>query len=195
MHEEAFSVEQIVALLKQAQLGVPVGITLDGYPASHRSVHGMPTEDQAWNHTKLRSSKYPNNLIEQDHRDIKSRPGLMLGFNDFDYAATTIAGIELLRRIRKGQFALGRLGLRSRTVPAIWNAVLAASSLLLLGPLCATRTSLHQNPHRNIAQKNRSESANHGCGRLCFKTASCCRSSKFFQAPDHAESRRSGLAW
>jgi hypothetical protein len=50
----------------------------------------------------------------------------MLGFKDFDCAATTIAGIELLRRIRKGQLALERLRLRSRTVPAIWNAVLAA---------------------------------------------------------------------
>jgi hypothetical protein len=29
----------------------------------------------------------------------------MLGFKNFDCAATTIAGIELLRRIRKGQFA------------------------------------------------------------------------------------------
>jgi transposase-like protein len=123
---EAFSVEQIVAVLKQAELGVPVTITLDGYLASYRAVHEMPTEDQAWNHTKLRSSKYLNNLIEQDHRGIKSRPGPMPGFKNFDCAATTIAGIELLRRIRKGQFALGRLRRRSRTVPAIWNAVLAA---------------------------------------------------------------------
>jgi hypothetical protein len=50
----------------------------------------------------------------------------MLGFKNFDCAATTIAGIELLRRIRKGQFALGRLRLKNQTVPAIWNAVLAA---------------------------------------------------------------------
>jgi hypothetical protein len=72
----------------------------------------MPGEDEAWNHTKLRSSKYLNNLIEQDHRGIKSRTGPMLG--------------ELLRRIRKGQFALGRLRLKNQTAPAIWNAVLAA---------------------------------------------------------------------
>jgi transposase-like protein len=30
--------------------------------------------------TKLRSSKYLNNLIEQDHRGIKSRTRSMLGF-------------------------------------------------------------------------------------------------------------------
>ena len=86
----------------------------------------MPREDEAWKHIKSRSSKYRNNLIEQDHRGIKSRTGPMLGFKDFDCAATTLAGIELLRRIRKGQFALGRLHLKNQTAPAIWNAVLAA---------------------------------------------------------------------
>ena len=84
----------------------------DGYAASQRAVREMPGEDEAWNHTKLRSSKYLNNLIEQDHRGIKSRTGPMLG--------------ELLRRIRKGQFASGRLRLKNQTAPAIWNAVLAA---------------------------------------------------------------------
>jgi transposase-like protein len=86
----------------------------------------MPGEDEAWNHTKLRSSKYLNNLIEQDHRGIKPRTGPMLGFKNFDCAAITIAGVELLRRIRKGQFASGRLRLKNQTAPAIWNAVLAA---------------------------------------------------------------------
>jgi transposase-like protein len=76
--------------------------------------------------TKLRSSKYLNNLIEQDHRGIKSRTRSMLGFKNFESAAITIAGIELLWRIHKGQFALGPLRLDKQTPPAIWNAVLAA---------------------------------------------------------------------
>jgi DDE domain len=42
-------------------------------------------------------------LIEQDHRSIKLRLGPMLGFKKFRRAATTIAGIELMHRIRKGQ--------------------------------------------------------------------------------------------
>lgn len=67
----------------------------------------MPVENEAWKHIKLRSSKYLNNSIEQDHRGIKYRTGPMLGFKNFDCAATTIAGTELLRRIRKGQFVLG----------------------------------------------------------------------------------------
>src|SRR6202051_3635432 len=104
----------------------PHTITLDGYAASHRAVREMQNADMLPKSMKLRSSKYLNNLVEQDHRGIKSRTGPMLGFKNFNCAATTIAGIELLRRIRKRQFALGRLRLKNQTVPAIWNAVLAA---------------------------------------------------------------------
>ena len=77
--------------------------------------------------TKLRFSKYLNNLIEQDHRGIKFRTRPMLGFKSYESAAITLAGIELLRRIHKDQFALSRLRLKSQAAPTIWNAVLAAS--------------------------------------------------------------------
>ena len=110
----------------RTQKRAPVSITSDGYAASHRAVHEVRREDEEWKNTKLRSSKYLNNLIEQDQCGIKSRTGPMLGFKNFGCAATTIAGIELLRRIRKGQFVLGRLRLNNQTAPAIWNAVLAA---------------------------------------------------------------------
>lgn len=48
--------------------------------------------------------KYLNNLVEQDHRFIKRRVRPMLGFKSFTAAASTIAGIELVNMIRKGQF-------------------------------------------------------------------------------------------
>ena len=48
--------------------------------------------------------KYLNNLVEQDHRFIKRRVRPMLGFESFKSAASTIAGIELVNMIRKGQF-------------------------------------------------------------------------------------------
>jgi hypothetical protein len=54
----------------------PFSITLDGYAASHRAVREMPREEEAWKNTKLRSSKYLNNLIEQDHRGIAQLPPL-----------------------------------------------------------------------------------------------------------------------
>jgi hypothetical protein len=50
----------------------------------------------------------------------------MLGFKNLDSALTTIAGIELLRRIHKNQFALRRLRIKSLSAPLVWNAVLAA---------------------------------------------------------------------
>jgi hypothetical protein len=50
----------------------------------------------------------------------------MLGFKIFERAAVTIAGIELLHRIRKGQFNLGRLRTAGQHAPALWDAVLSA---------------------------------------------------------------------
>jgi len=50
----------------------------------------------------------------------------MVGFKDFKNAAVTIAGIELMHRIRKGQFALARLGVQGQAASTIWNAVLTA---------------------------------------------------------------------
>jgi transposase-like protein len=67
-----------------------------------------------------------NTLIEHDHRGVKLRIGPMLGFKWFSTAAIMLAGIELLRRIYKGQFNLGGLHLKDRSTPAVWNAVLAA---------------------------------------------------------------------
>jgi transposase-like protein len=109
----------------KGQGSTPRTVTLDGYAASHRAVRETKAEGQMPLGTKLRSSKYLNNLIEQDHRGVKLRIGPMLGFKRFQTTAVTIAGVELLRRSYKGQFRLGRLGLKDRSASAIWNAVLA----------------------------------------------------------------------
>jgi len=77
-------------------------------------------------HTRLRSSKYLNNLIEQDHRGIKSRTERCSDSKSYNSAATTVAGIELLYRIRKQQFSLSRLRLKDQAAPVTWKAVLAA---------------------------------------------------------------------
>jgi hypothetical protein len=50
----------------------------------------------------------------------------MLGFKRFRCASVTIAGIELMHRIRKGQFALSKLQTAGKTAPEIWTSVLAA---------------------------------------------------------------------
>ena len=104
----------------------PKTITLDGYAASHRAVREMKADGLLPEDTEVRSSKYLNNLIEQDHRNIKSRTKVMLGFKRFRSAATTISGIELMHRIRKGQFDLATLDLKDTATPTVWNAVLSA---------------------------------------------------------------------
>jgi len=53
---------------------------------------------------KVWTSKYLNNIIEQDHRRIKQRIYPMLGFRNFKYATVTISGIELAHQMRKQQF-------------------------------------------------------------------------------------------
>ncbi|MGH9745543.1 MAG: IS6 family transposase [Candidatus Acidiferrales bacterium] len=111
---------------RQSQGRLPKKITLDGYQASHRAAREFLKEHQDGARTTIRSSKYLNNIIEQDHRSVKLRLGLMLGFKRFWRASITIAGIELMHRIRKGQFKLGRLRIQDNRVPEIWNAVLAA---------------------------------------------------------------------
>lgn len=48
----------------------------------------------------------------------------MLGFKQFRNAAVVIAGIELMRRIRKEQFGLP-LNIKETAAPAVCNAVLS----------------------------------------------------------------------
>ena len=108
--------------------GPPRVITLDAYAASHRAVRELKSEGRLPKRVRVRSSKYLNNMIEQDHRRIKQRIRPVLGFKRFDSAAVTIRGIELVQKIQKHQFKIGTLGGRSAPMPELWNAVLAASS-------------------------------------------------------------------
>ena len=106
--------------------GAPRVITLDAYAASHRAVTELKSTDMLPERVRVRSSKYLNNVIEQDHRRVKQRTRPMLGFKRFDTAAVTISGIELAEKVKKNQFKIGKLPGRPATAPAIWAAVLAA---------------------------------------------------------------------
>ena len=82
--------------------------------------HGLPekiTIDQSGSNTAaiqhynklhktdivIRQSKYLNNVVEQDHRAVKRLTHPMLGFKSYWAACCTIAGIEVMHAIRKGQ--------------------------------------------------------------------------------------------
>lgn len=88
---------------------------MDGYAASHRAVREMKADGELNGDTKVRSSKYLNNLIEQDHRGVKSHLDPMLGLRRFRTAALTIAGIELLLRIKKGSIQPWEAALQRQT--------------------------------------------------------------------------------
>ena len=88
---------------------MPRVITLDAYAASHRAIRELKSEGHMSSRVRTRSSKYLNNVVEQDHRRVKQRVGPMLGFKRFDTATITISGIELAEKIKKAQFKIGRL--------------------------------------------------------------------------------------
>ena len=76
---------------------------MDGYAASHRAVDKHKTSGILPSCVHVRSCKYLNNVIEQDHRRIKQRVKPMLGFKRFETASVTIRGIELAEKIKKQQ--------------------------------------------------------------------------------------------
>jgi transposase-like protein len=107
--------------------GAPERITLDGYPATHSAVAGLKKSGVLRPQTKVWTSKYLNNIVEQDHRRVKQRIYPMLGFKQLRNAAVTIGGIELVQKIRKGQFDTSAVAMRDRaSVRHVWEAVLAA---------------------------------------------------------------------
>jgi transposase-like protein len=84
----------------------PQKLNLDGYAASHRALRLLVQENPDLQSVVIRSSRYLNNIVEQDHRAIKRRCAPMLALKSFRTAAVTLAGVELAHRIRKGQFSL-----------------------------------------------------------------------------------------
>ena len=53
----------------------------------------------------IRHSKYLNNIVEQDHRAGKRLTHPLRGFTSLWAACGTVAGIEVMHAIRKGQLA------------------------------------------------------------------------------------------
>ena len=75
----ATSAPLYVARATSPQPGARAARTLDGYAASTRAVRELKADGSLAADTKLRSSKYLNNSIEQDRRSVKQRIAVMLG--------------------------------------------------------------------------------------------------------------------
>jgi transposase, IS6 family len=51
----------------------------------------------------VRQCKYLDNIVEQDHRTVKRRAWLAMGYGSFRSARRTLQGIEAVNIIRKGR--------------------------------------------------------------------------------------------
>jgi transposase-like protein len=59
----------------------PRKVTLDGDVPSHRALRLLRREDPKWKYVVVRSCRYLNNIVEQDHRAIKRRCAWMTGLS------------------------------------------------------------------------------------------------------------------
>jgi transposase, IS6 family len=112
-------------ILKAASHSSPRVINVDKNPAYPPAVEQLKEEGTLPNRTQLRQCKYLNNLIEQDHRFIKRRVTLGLGFFRFNTAWRTIRGYESMNIIRKGQIAgigRGEIQMQVRFVSNLFGA-------------------------------------------------------------------------
>src|SRR5262245_56937019 len=84
--------------------GVPETITIDGSAANEAAItryheeHGTAID--------IRRSKYLNNIVEQDLLGVKRVTRPMLGVKSFVAAQGTLAGIELMHMLKKGQMVV-----------------------------------------------------------------------------------------
>jgi putative transposase len=95
--------EAALRFLKKAirRHGVPEKITIDGSAANEAAIQHYNQEHGTL--IEIRQIKYLNNIVEQDHRGVKRVTRPMLGFKSFEAAQATLAGIELMHMLKKGQ--------------------------------------------------------------------------------------------
>ena len=81
--------------------GKPSLVNIDQSGANNAGLKQVNRDNKT--RIKIRQCKYLNNIIEQDHRRIKRLTRPMLGFKNFHAAQRTLAGIEVMAMIKKGQ--------------------------------------------------------------------------------------------
>ena len=84
--------------------GYPNNVTIDKSRANKVAINAINAGRSV--PILVRQVKYLNNIVEQDHRAIKRVTRPMLNFKSFRAASSVLDGIELIRMIRKGQFAI-----------------------------------------------------------------------------------------
>jgi transposase-like protein len=92
--------------------GMPEKVTIDKSGSNKAAAESFNIERRRCKKKKkkilIQQIKYLNNIVVQDHRAIKRRIRPMPGFKSFRSATKTIAGIEIMHMMRKGQMAESR---------------------------------------------------------------------------------------
>jgi putative transposase len=88
--------------------GKPRVINIDKSGANKSGIRIINRDLLTVRKIRIRQCKYLNNIVEQDHRNIKRRISIDTGFKEFESAKRTLAGIEVVNIIRKGQIADSR---------------------------------------------------------------------------------------
>ncbi|CAH1696735.1 transposase [Hyphomicrobiales bacterium] len=90
--------------------GRPERVVIDGSQTNREAILSCDATNQLEDRSgrelkpiRIRQSAYLNNRIEQDHRAIKRRVRLMLGFKSTTTARVILNGIEMVHMMRKGQ--------------------------------------------------------------------------------------------
>lgn len=85
----------------------PEKINIDGSLANEA---GIKTYNENNNtDIKITKIKYLNNIVEQDHRNIKRKTRSIQTFKKLATAQITLAGLEMINMLKKGQAYLGSL--------------------------------------------------------------------------------------
>lgn len=82
--------------MKNPHHTIPRVINTDKNAAYPCTVEKLKQEEVLPDNCHLRQCKYLNNAIEQDHRFIKQRDNVMLGFGSFHTAHRTLRNIETI---------------------------------------------------------------------------------------------------
>ncbi|NQY68489.1 MAG: IS6 family transposase [Flavobacteriales bacterium] len=88
--------------------GKPRVINIDKSGSNYAAIQVVNRRGLYKKNIKIRQCKYLNNIVEQDHRNIKRRIVNMTGFKEFESAQRTLSGIEVVNIIRKNQLDKSR---------------------------------------------------------------------------------------
>ena len=90
-------------LMRADHRRLPFSISVDKNAAYPKAFSTSQAEKIVPKDCKLRRVKYLNNVIEQDHRFVKKKMRASQCFKRFHTAEQTLAGIEAVNMMRKGQ--------------------------------------------------------------------------------------------